>query len=681
MITREALLQIPFFQGLPDAALAQLASVAQLQSRVGGDLIIHQHDRAIAVWFLLSGRVQFLMHVEGVSNLLVATSRTPGSLLGWSAFRAPFRYTTSVRCEGACELLRIPHGAFEDIFARDPHCGMEILQRVAATMARRLEQARKCLLELPGSGDADRVPASADTQAVPGTELLRPGRVDSHAAHTDLFAHSSMFEGLEQADLAWLAEQGEVVAFEKGQTLFEQGAQAGAFFLLVTGRVALFYSGQDQSQRVFLRSIAGAGEPLGWAALVEPRHYSVSGEALEQTRVLAFTGEALVNRCRERPEFGLAILRRILGVIGSRLRSTRIRLVARRFDQEISAIRALLEQGAESLHVTSPLYKVPHLLENRLTLADAFHTLELVQAHGDELERNLAGLALEILVDVHKELDFYQGLQHIYETIANAPPGMPPEEVRQRSMEGFVRLFSNTRHVIRGEENLPDAPGFIVIMNHLENHPDNLLPNDFRLTLDTHFVSSMILFRKYGQAPIRVVRKPKPDWYGFQQYFDRLDYIYVYAGDVDQEDRDDHLTRQHLRQEFLDSAAAHLGAGRNVVIAPEGHCYHTEDSPGPFSAGAFRLAAYARPEPLIVPVAVANFDRKITRTTTAAVILPPFRLSEQLPDATDTEQLLAFINRYHERFSAHVQEAVRLTGEQTVSTGTASNSGVTKPRP
>jgi hypothetical protein len=395
---------------------------------------------------------------------------------------------------------------------------------------------------------------------------------------------------------------------------------------------------------------------------VEPRRYSVSGEALEPTRVLAFSGAALVNRCRERPEFGLAILRQILGVIGSRLRSTRIRLVAQRFDQEIYAIRALLEQASESLHVTSPLYKIPHLLENRLTLTDAFHTLELVQAHGDELERNLAGLALEILADVHKELDFYQGLQHIYETITNAPPGMPPEQVRQRSMEGFVRLFSNTHYVIRGEGNLPDEPGFIVIMNHLENHPDNKLPNDFRLTLDTHFVSSMILFRKYGQAPIRLVHKPKPDWYGFQQYFDRLDYIYVYSGDVDEEDRDHHLTRENLRQVYLDSAAAHLKAGRNIVIAPEGRCYYTEESPGPFKAGAFQLAAYVRPEPLIVPVAVANFDKKITRTNTAAVVLPPFRLSEQIADATDAGQLFAFINRYRERFREHVQEAVRLTG-------------------
>jgi len=115
------------------------------------------------------------------------------------------------------------------------------------------------------------------------------------------------------------------------------------------------------------------------------------------------------------------------------------------------------------------------------------------------------------------------------------------------------------------------------------NHPDNQLPSDFRLTLDSHFVSSMILSPKYGVAPIRVVRKPKPEWYGSQQYFDRLDYIYVCAGAVDEEDRDHHITRADRIRLFLERAAGHRRASRNIVIAPEGECAYTEDSPQPFN--------------------------------------------------------------------------------------------------
>jgi len=58
------------------------------------------------------------------------------------------------------------------------------------------------------------------------------------------------------------------------------------------------------------------------------------------------------------------------------------------------------------------------------------------------------------------------------------------------------------------------------------------LPNDFILTLDTHFVASMILMAHYGTAPIRVVRKSQPHERGHQKFFDRLGYLYVYSGDV-----------------------------------------------------------------------------------------------------------------------------------------------------
>ena len=226
-------------------------------------------------------------------------------------------------------------------------------------------------------------------------------------------------------------------------------------------------------------------------------------------------------------------------------------------------------------------------------------------------------------------------------------------------MEAFTGLFSRLSYRIRGEELLPERPGNIVIMNHLENHMDTVLPNEFRLTLDSHFVSSMVLYRHYGVAPVRVVRKPEMGWFGYQQYFDRLDYLYVYPGEVDQEDQDQELTRAKRNQRFIEQASAHLRAGRNLLIAPEGRCSYTEASPGPFKAGAFRLAATIDPEPLIVPVAVANFDKRLTRTTTAAIVFPPFRLSEQLTGSGDAA-LFAFVDQLQVRYRDYISQAIEL---------------------
>ena len=192
---------------------------------------------------------------------------------------------------------------------------------------------------------------------------------------------------------------------------------------------------------------------------------------------------------------------------------------------------------------------------------------------------------------------------------------------------------------------------------------DTMLPNEFRLTLDSHFVSSVLLYRRYGEAPVRVVRKPEMGWFGYQQYFDRLDYLYVYPGDVDEEDQDRALTREKRNQQFVERAAHHLRAGRNLLIAPEGRCSSTEASPGTFRPGAFRLAAAVDPEPWIVPVAVANFDKRLTVTTTAAIVFPPFRLSDRVEDLNDRQAMFDFVNQLQTDYRDYVRQAIALAGD------------------
>ena len=372
--------------------------------------------------------------------------------------------------------------------------------------------------------------------------------------------------------------------------------------------------------------------------------------------------QVLEDYCQTHPEFGAVLMRALIGLIGDRLRAARLRVVAQRYHDDILAIRTLLE-GSE-LSVSSPLHKIPHHLENRLTVEDAFHVIDLLQVDGDAVERELAGDCAEILDHVREELWLYQRLQAIYDAVAHAPPTMEAEEVRVRCTREFRTLFAKTRHRIAGLEHLPSDPGHIVVMNHLCNHPDNMLPGDFVLTLDTHFVSSMILFEKYGEAPVRVIRKSRPEEYRHQAYYERLGYIYVYSGYVDPEaGRGDSEARRRL---FLDAAASCLRMGINVVICPEGDSTTTETSPLRFRPGAFQLAAYHRPEPLIIPVAVANFDKKLTRTATCAVVHEPFRLSSVVADPADERALLDFINGvFHQRFARWVREAAALADEGT----------------
>jgi CRP-like cAMP-binding protein len=144
MIEQALLAGMPFFDGLPEPTLAALAAAATEELVPAGSVLLRQYDQVRSVHFLVSGSVQFLVRV-GDDDLLVAVLRDPGEPIGWSAFRAPYRSMSTARCEGACRLVRIPAAVFDELLRGDPALAYLILQRVAVSLARRLEHARDLL--------------------------------------------------------------------------------------------------------------------------------------------------------------------------------------------------------------------------------------------------------------------------------------------------------------------------------------------------------------------------------------------------------------------------------------------------------------------------------------------------------------------------------------------------------
>ena len=149
-VTADELAGLRFFEGLPGWALERLAGSATRRRFGQGAMVVRQNDEALAVYFLLSGAVQVLVYFEGVGDLLMGVQRDSGSLVaGWSAFRPPYRHTSSLRCEEASELIRLPRETFEGIFEEDPYLGYRILKKVATAVDHRLEGSVTFLLETP----------------------------------------------------------------------------------------------------------------------------------------------------------------------------------------------------------------------------------------------------------------------------------------------------------------------------------------------------------------------------------------------------------------------------------------------------------------------------------------------------------------------------------------------------
>jgi len=425
------------------------------------------------------------------------------------------------------------------------------------------------------------------------------------------------------------------------------------------------------SLNVVTRGVVREGAVFNWSGIDRLPAAAFTVTATRDTEFLYNPAAAVAAEAARNPEFGFAYLQRALWLMGQYFLAARARLIPEQAENEIFAVASLIDQKAAELPLRSELYKVPHLLSHATTRQDAFNALHRLVTGGAPLERSLAGLQLDILSDLERETRFRDMLAFIYERIAGADPGATRAALLQEAANGMQHAFEEAHYVIDGIENLPDDAGFVAIYNHLACNKPYQMPNNFEFTLDSHFVSS-ILMRRYGTPGLRIVKASDSDAFWHRGHYGRILTLKV-SGDQARTER----------ARFYQTLENTLASGTPVVIAPEGtnstsHNW-TETSPGPFSAGAFVLAARMAREPWIIPVALANFDKSAKNSVFAAVVKPPFRVSDYVSDSMDRVAMSRFMADYRKTFRTYVEEARDLTemarAEEPLRTGLVSNLG------
>ncbi len=299
---------------------------------------------------------------------------------------------------------------------------------------------------------------------------------------------------------------------------------------------------------------------------------------------------------------------------------------------------------------------MPHLLKDHTTQALAFNTLHQLHHEGTRQERHLASICLDLLKSEEREMRFLSSIANVYTSVVQGNPE-DQKENRKACARQVKNVFENVFYHIDGIENLPLDSGHIFIYNHLVNHTYYTLSNRFQLTLDSHFLSSLILNDHYEDPGIRVVRYGKSFEYGHQDYYDNLGYINVYSDDSDLKDSE---SKAKAKEKFYQEANDYLNNRVNIIISPEGTSFASEESPGSFKMGPFNLALNADEEPLIVPVIFYNFDKRITESLFYCSVLKPFRISDK---KGENQSLKSFVKAYQRDFEKDVVSA-RFRAEQ-----------------
>ena len=246
---------------------------------------------------------------------------------------------------------------------------------------------------------------------------------------------------------------------------------------------------------------------------------------------------------------------------------------------------------------------------------------------------------------------FLSKLKGIFQNVIDAPKSASAEEIRINNAVQVHELFKEIRVQIKGSENLPYERGSIFIYNHLSNHPDLIVGDQFQITLDSHFISSM-LHTYYGNPGIRVTRHALPNEKSHQMYYDRLGYIRVFAKPF----IDKGIAKKTIKNEnkqFYKTAIDKLQNDMSLVCSPEGISHQTLNSPGPFKKGVFALACSMNPQPKIVPVVLANFDQLPKDVAYKCKIMQSFRMSDYGifdPKDSSINQVVETINRRYQRW-------------------------------
>ncbi|MGR3811119.1 cyclic nucleotide-binding domain-containing protein [Jiulongibacter sp. NS-SX5] len=632
----------------------KLLNKAELLEQKETDIITAQYSPADKFYLLLSGAVAFSLKVENeMEELVVGMSNRLFTPVGWSGFKEPFRYATTVTCTEDCQLICWEHEFLRELLEEEPAGSLPLLEFISEQSQLMLKDTWQMLAQMVPVSDKSLLKLKT-YQSIEQGVSVEP---------LDLLMRSPFFEVFEEEELIAFEQMGEVQNLERGQVLFTQDSPSKSFDVHMHGKTALIYSVDKAQTQLDHRIVNHGGYLISTNCLTGKKQNFLSCLALAPSTVFRIDAEQLTQYLHDHPDTAVKFNLRLLWFYSNRLRSARAKLIRIKFDGEVAAVTNMIEQNCTQLDVTSELHKVPHLLKSTLHLQDAIFSLRNLADSGNSLERRIANSALDILTEVVRECDFYSGLLRVYSEVVSAPFHLSHREVRDLCAEQFLEVFENSSYQIEGLENLPDEPA-IFIYNHLENHVYNTLPNRFQLTLDSHFISSVILYKKYQNPGVRVVRIPRGEEYGHQYYYERLGHIPVFTRESGSK-FDSHEERKKQRSEFYATAQQYLEGGTSIMLAPEGTSSTTENSPQAFKAGAFLLATKMKKEPLIVPVAVANFDKRLNRTTFAAVIKKPFKISEKVENPDNRTDMSAFLETYTKEFRTFIDEAVALANDDS----------------
>ena len=153
MITRkiaEYLAAHPFFEGLDNASVEELAGCASNEHIRAGQYLFREGGPADHFYVVMHGRIGLELFSPG-RGPQVLDSVGEGEVLDWPWLIPPYRWMSDARAVVPTSVVSLDSACLRRKCEADPRLGYALVQRVAQVMSNRLQATRVRLLDVYGS--------------------------------------------------------------------------------------------------------------------------------------------------------------------------------------------------------------------------------------------------------------------------------------------------------------------------------------------------------------------------------------------------------------------------------------------------------------------------------------------------------------------------------------------------
>jgi CRP/FNR family transcriptional regulator, cyclic AMP receptor protein len=142
----------PFLAGLNDQHIRVLAECACRTHFDDDQIIFHEGETANRFYLIEGGTIQLEAALKSGQGRIVVGSIERGGVLGWSWLFAPYEWQFTARSVGRTSALFFYGTVLREHCETDPSLGFELFKRMSEEMLKRLQSARRRLLELEAGG-------------------------------------------------------------------------------------------------------------------------------------------------------------------------------------------------------------------------------------------------------------------------------------------------------------------------------------------------------------------------------------------------------------------------------------------------------------------------------------------------------------------------------------------------